>query len=91
MTDTERWIKDLVDAHHILVFTKSGHCPKVKGIFSKLGVLYHEVDLDHLENGKIIQRTLKKMTGHRTVPSIWIGKKFIGGSDGMYSLSCPPF
>lgn len=36
-----------------------------------------------LDNGAEVQATLKQITGQSTVPSVWVGGKFIGGCDGM--------
>ena len=37
--------------------------------------------LTQIANGDKIQNQLSKMTGSRTVPSVWVGGKFFGGSD----------
>ena len=44
-----------------------------------------ELDLDE-ERGSTVQAVLKKLTGRGTVPSIWIGGRFVGGSDEIWGM-----
>ena len=39
------------------------------------------IELDQRTDGPALQRTLAEMSGRRTVPSVFIGGKSIGGSD----------
>lgn len=39
------------------------------------------IELDQRTDGQALQRTLAEMSGRRTVPSVFIGGKSIGGSD----------
>uniref|UniRef100_A0A6B2LSU0 Glutaredoxin domain-containing protein n=1 Tax=Arcella intermedia TaxID=1963864 RepID=A0A6B2LSU0_9EUKA len=88
MTSPDSFIQETLNAHPVVVFSKSwcGYCTRVKGLFTKIGVTYHDVDLEKVSNGSGIQQTLKKMTGQSTVPSVWIGKKFVGGCDDTHRL-----
>ena len=47
--------------------------------FQSLSIMIHEIDA--MPNGDAIQQTLARMTGQRTVPSVWISGNFLGGSD----------
>lgn len=46
-------------------------------------VQYHVDELDQLPDGKEMQDELAKMTGQRTVPSIFIGGVHVGGNDSL--------
>ena len=37
-----------------------------------------------LDDGSTLQQVLGSITGQTTVPSVWIGGRFIGGCDGMF-------
>lgn len=38
-------------------------------------------ELDEMDNGGDLQRTLLQMSGQRTVPNVWIKGKHLGGND----------
>jgi glutaredoxin 3 len=44
-----------------------------------IDVAVHE--LGRMPNGQSVQNELSRMTGQRTVPSVWVGGKFLGGND----------
>jgi glutaredoxin 3 len=46
--------------------------------FQDIDVQIHE--LDRNANGVATQKLLGYMTGQRTVPSVWVGGKFLGGN-----------
>ncbi|KTF84665.1 hypothetical protein cypCar_00041218 [Cyprinus carpio] len=76
-------IKELIDANQVLVFSKS-YCPfcvKVKELFKELNVKCSAIELDLMEDGTNYQDLLHEMTGQKTVPSVFINKKHIGGCD----------
>ena len=53
-----------------------------QAIFSdELKVAASVVELDKKDNGDAIQAALLEITGQRTVPSVWIKGKHIGGCD----------
>jgi len=83
MSDLETYINETVAAHPVVVFLKDycPYCHKVKALFKSIGVDIFEVDLEKLPNGSAIQSALKKKTNQSTVPSVWIGQKFVGGND----------
>lgn len=77
-------IKAAVDGSKVMVFSKSWcpFCMKTKALFESLDVPYSAMELDELDDGVEIQEELLKMTDQRTVPSVWIGGKHLGGNDG---------
>ena len=77
-------IQSAVDASNVMVFSKSWcpFCMKTKALFESLDVPYSAMELDELDDGAAIQEELLKMTDQRTVPSVWIGGKHLGGNDG---------
>uniref|UniRef100_A0A6B2LRK3 Glutaredoxin domain-containing protein n=1 Tax=Arcella intermedia TaxID=1963864 RepID=A0A6B2LRK3_9EUKA len=81
-------IEQIVNAHPVVLFSKSycPYCKKAKGVFDSIGVPYYALELDQLPNGPEYQNLLLEMTGQRTVPSVWIHGKHIGGSDKVVSL-----
>lgn len=81
-------IEQLVSSHKVQIFSKS-YCPfcrRAKGIFDAEGISYEALELDQIANGAEFQSTLAAMTGQRTVPSVWINGKFVGGSDKVAEL-----
>ena len=74
------WIYD-TDHGKCLIFGKSscGFSSMAIKILSTLNVEYTAVQLDTRTDGAAIQQELGELTGMRTVPSIWIEGKFIGG------------
>lgn len=67
----------------VVVYSKSycPYCARVKGLFGKLNVDYKLVELDEIADGGEIQAALSEVTGVRTVPQVFVGGTFIGGSD----------
>jgi glutaredoxin 3 len=51
-------------------------------VFGSIDVKVHE--LDTLPDGDAIQQLLATMSGQRTVPSVWVGGKFLGGNDDVH-------
>lgn len=66
----------------VLIYSKD-HCPycvRAKNFFSQKGVKFEEVDL----SGKFDEMdSLKKRTGHMTLPQIYVNDEFIGGYDDL--------
>ena len=77
-------IKAATSASNVMVFSKSRcpFCTKTKALFESLEVPYSVMELDELDDGAAIQDELLKMSGQRTVPSVWVGGKHLGGNDG---------
>jgi glutaredoxin 3 len=72
-----------IKASKIMVFSKT-HCPyckKAKEAITQLTPLFSVVELDVIKDGEQMQAALLEMTGQKTVPSIFVGGKHIGGCD----------
>ena len=79
------FINGEIGSNQVVVFSKTycPYCVATKELFKKqefsgINVVYHE--LDKRSDGSDIQATLLDMSGQRTVPSVWIGGKFVGGN-----------
>eukprot|EP00898_Chlorokybus_atmophyticus_P005044 jgi/Chlat1/5540/Chrsp369S00842 len=84
----EGQVVELAQEHPVQLFTKT-YCPyskRVKQLFTELRVPYHHLDLDLLDNEDLWQDALLDLTGKRTVPSVWIGGKCVGGCDDTLRL-----
>jgi len=79
----EEIVNDLVENNEVVVFSKSycGYCRRAKELLDVEGIEYTTFELNKREDGGEIHQYLKERTGHRTVPNIWINKRFFGGSD----------
>ena len=79
----EKGITALVKANPVVIFSKTWcpYCRRAKAALKSAGIKVTAVELDERSDGSAIQATLGNMTGHRTVPSVWLGGKFFGGSD----------
>lgn len=88
-TEAKQLIKALVSENDVMVFSKSTcpFCARTKALFSSLDTPFRVVEVNERPDGPIIQQTLLTLTGQRTVPSVWVKGKHIGGNDGM-TLIC---
>lgn len=89
-TDLKSFIQSEVQENQVVIWSKTwcGYCSRTKALFERpefkdVNVKVHE--LDQMSNGFAIQSLLAVITGQRTVPSVWVGGKFIGGSDDTYA------
>ncbi|CAI5744252.1 unnamed protein product [Peronospora destructor] len=81
-------ITDAITKEKVLMFSKT-HCPfcaRVKEIFDVLDTKYEVMELDTRDDGAEIQMLLLDITGQRTVPSVFINGKHIGGCDSVMDL-----
>jgi glutaredoxin 3 len=72
----------------LAVFSKSycGYSARAKSLFASLGADAKILEIDQHPMGAEIQSYLASVTGQRTVPNVWIGGKFIGGSDKVHAM-----
>ncbi|KAF0982474.1 hypothetical protein FDP41_011404 [Naegleria fowleri] len=84
-------VKEFVDreisGHSVTVFSKSycPYCARCIRLLKRLNIPDVQViQLDELADGSEIQDELLERTGRRTVPSVWIAKEFVGGSDDLH-------
>ncbi|GAA5843514.1 hypothetical protein JCM9279_000775 [Rhodotorula babjevae] len=73
---------------HVVVFSKSycPYCQKTKALLRELGADVDTYELDLMEEGSDWQAYLGDKTGQRTVPSVFIGGKHIGGNSDLQAL-----
>ncbi|MFH1063595.1 MAG: glutaredoxin domain-containing protein [Candidatus Woesearchaeota archaeon] len=64
------------------IYTKDycPYCRKAERLLSDAGIEYEEIDIT---NDPEAYATLKKQTGHMTVPQVFIDDEFIGGCDDL--------
>jgi len=78
-------INEDVKNYKVVIYSKSycPHCTRAKSLFNKQfpNIPIRVYELDKVPGGSEIQSTLLGMTGQRTVPSVWINGKHIGGND----------
>ncbi|GAA5820710.1 hypothetical protein JCM11251_003123 [Rhodosporidiobolus azoricus] len=75
-------------AKKTVVFSKSycPYCKSTKDLLDSLKVDYDVYELDQMEEGSDWQAYLAEKTGQRTVPSVFIGQKHIGGNSDLQAL-----
>ncbi|XP_037070090.1 thioredoxin reductase 1, cytoplasmic-like [Pollicipes pollicipes] len=76
---TDNFIKE----NRVAVFSKS-YCPfceQVKELFRNHNIPYEALELDVVENGAAIQSVLLERTGQKSVPSVFINGRHLGGCD----------
>jgi glutaredoxin 3 len=85
----ESQISKLIQENSVFVFSKSycGYCARAKSVLTNHKINFKSLELDQENNGDEIQRELYKLTGQRTVPSIFIAGKHFGGSDYLSQLA----
>ena len=79
----------------VVLFSKTscGYCWRAKRALASIGIVPVVLELDERrrrgrggqeeDDGRAIQIALLQRTGQRTVPSVWLNGKFIGGSDAV--------
>lgn len=60
------------------------YCIKAKSLLEKKGVSYYELRIDL--NPELAIEAVMKSNGRRTVPQIFIGDYYVGGSDELHAL-----
>lgn len=70
----------------VIIYTKTicPYCSAAKNLFQSLGVKYEEINLDGKD--ELRAKLSQENNGYRTVPMIFIDKKFIGGFDDANKL-----
>jgi len=92
MSTTKDLVEKTIEENTVAIFSKTycPYCRKAKNLLTSYpGLDTSEVkiyELDEMEEGPEIQAYLSQKTGQRTVPSIFIKKKHIGGSDDLNRL-----
>ncbi|XP_020244180.1 putative glutaredoxin-C14 [Asparagus officinalis] len=79
----------LASKRALVIFSTSSCCicHTVKTLFFDLGVYPDVHELDEEPMGREMEKALIKITGRKpTVPAVFIGGKFIGGTENVMSL-----
>mmetsp|Transcript_21474 Transcript_21474/g.31146 ORF Transcript_21474/g.31146 Transcript_21474/m.31146 type:complete len:132 (-) Transcript_21474:167-562(-) len=76
-------ITDAIASNKVVIFSKTycGYSYRTKQLFEDMNVPVLVMELDQMENGDEIQKTLADFTGQRTVPNVFICGKHLGGND----------
>lgn len=59
------------------------YCTRAKNLLKTRGIAFEEIDLSNDEKKR---EEIQKKTGWSTVPMIFIGDEFVGGSDDLHAL-----
>ncbi|KAI0139582.1 putative glutaredoxin [Hypoxylon sp. NC0597] len=89
MADAKTKAQSIIDENAVAVFSKTycPYCSSSKRLLDSLGAKYKLVELDEVPDGSAIQAALYEISGQRTVPNIFIGKKHIGGNSDLQAKS----
>ena len=60
------------------------YCLKAKKLLEDKGVKYQEYRID--KDSVLVEESIKRSNGRKTVPQIFIDEKHIGGCDDLYEL-----
>lgn len=73
----------------VVIFSKSncGMCHSVKTIIRNFGANPKVYELDEHPDGPKMERELEELGRNPSVPTVFIGKELIGGSDEVISLN----
>jgi glutaredoxin 3 len=82
-------IDSTIANHAVVLFSRTTckYCYRVKDLLASLGVVPFIVELNQDQQGSEIQGELLAMTKSMTAPSVWIGGKYIGGSNDTATLN----
>jgi glutaredoxin 3 len=89
MEAAQQKAQQLIDGNPVMVFSKSycPYCNNAKRILDEQKAKYKAIELNQEDDGDTIQDALKKMTGQRTVPNIFIGGVHIGGNSDLEAVA----
>lgn len=59
------------------------YCVRARQLLDTKGVDYRDIAVD---NKPKLRREMMMLSGHSTVPQIWIGDSHVGGCDELYAL-----
>ncbi|HWW21292.1 MAG TPA: glutaredoxin 3 [Steroidobacteraceae bacterium] len=72
-------------APQIVMYTKSWcpYCERARALLKAKGVTFEEIDIEsHPER----REEMIRRSGRRTVPQIFVGTRYLGGSDDIHEL-----
>ncbi len=70
----------------IIIYSSNAcpYCVKAKNLFESKGVEYQELRVD--KDPALVEESIRKSGGMRTVPQIFIDDYHVGGCDELYAL-----
>ncbi len=80
----DEFAKSEIGSNEVVVFSKSycPYCTATKELFTSMGVDFKVHELDKMgDAGPELQMALFKMTGQKTVPSVFVKGQHMGGND----------
>ncbi|KAJ3647259.1 hypothetical protein Zmor_024786 [Zophobas morio] len=81
-------VKKLIESDFVVIFSKTfcPHCNVTKNIFEDIDQNFTAIELDRRKDCEEIQKVLKRITGARTVPRVFVNGVFIGGASDVKEL-----
>ncbi|KAJ4832111.1 Monothiol glutaredoxin-S6 [Turnera subulata] len=81
-------IRSLVAERPVVIFSRSNCCMShtIKALISGYGANPTVYELDQMPNGQQIERALRQLGCHPSVPAVFIGEEFVGGDKQVMSL-----
>ncbi|KAH9453219.1 hypothetical protein MJO28_013459 [Puccinia striiformis f. sp. tritici] len=81
-------IEETIKNNVVVVYSKSycPYCVKAVKTLKELGQSPIVIELDEVSDGEAQHEYIKKKTGQRTVPAVFIKTKFIGGNSEIQAL-----
>ncbi|EPX72947.1 glutaredoxin Grx1 [Schizosaccharomyces octosporus yFS286] len=84
----EQFVDTTIANNDVVVFAKTycPYCHATEKVIADEKIKAKIIQLDTLDNGDEIQAYLLKKTGQRTVPSVFIHQKHVGGNSDFQTL-----
>lgn len=78
-----------ISENPVVIYSKStcGYCKKARYVLDSENINYLNVELDQIEDGKDLYKSVHAVTKSAYVPQIFICKKYIGGSTLTFFLN----
>ena len=85
---SQEFLDETIADNSVVIFSKTtcGFCDQAKSVFDQLGVGYKTVELDSRPDCGELQDNLRRMTGARTVPRVFVDGQCIGGGSDTLSM-----
>ena len=86
--DPEQW-RVRHEANNLLTVFSKTYCPyskKAKALLENLKATFDVVEVDERNDGPALQSVIRQITGHSTVPAVFLKGTLLGGSDDLQRL-----
>ncbi|XP_004211728.1 uncharacterized protein LOC101237907 [Hydra vulgaris] len=86
--EAEIFVKEQIESNFIFVFSMTfcPYCTMAKKALDAVNATYTVLEIEDRVDCEDIQDVLEEMTGARTVPRVFINRKFIGGGTDLKML-----